>query len=519
MACDKPNPAYCGLPQVQLSGIGQGPAGRDGASAYDTWLSQGNVGTVNDFLAALKGPQGANGPRGVSGPPGLPSDALPVVTNGKDGAEHPIAYFTGARFSAQPTSTACDKLALLGGSRRLELGAIPFPSGTYLMQLNLQFGWTGTSGDLNGNCWVYQDETPLFEIDWARLHRGTGLNLGTVATLNDAFVAELTQGSALSIRASSAFTLVGGSVAVFGKPNYVIAKQPEPSTAGTYRYVRLTFEYYNFYQGYGAGNDPLLVNNIQVCSGGSVYYPTTAMTSAEEPTPFAVSASTEQPGYPGWKAFTNVATPNKGWMFRPPAVAANVNTFGIGLYPFKWISAPYVDFDMGEARAFDKIFLRTQADISGLGFVTRIWPLVMCVYVSNDAHSWRPYWRDTVMSSTTDHTISIKTNSFSVALYDSTRQRTVWPDAVELQDEDGYWYASTGPNPGYGLLPVSRRWIAVRVQYNTNAIAADIVDVRLDPNAPGGGRSCGQARGLAGTWVLGEWKTFDLYNLRPSWQA
>jgi hypothetical protein len=39
----------------------QGPAGQNGLSAYDIWLSQGNTGTEQDFINSLQGPQGTPG--------------------------------------------------------------------------------------------------------------------------------------------------------------------------------------------------------------------------------------------------------------------------------------------------------------------------------------------------------------------------------------------------------------------------------------------------------------------------
>lgn len=42
-----------------------GAPGRDGASAYQVWLRAGNVGTIDDYLNSLKGPQGEPGPMGT----------------------------------------------------------------------------------------------------------------------------------------------------------------------------------------------------------------------------------------------------------------------------------------------------------------------------------------------------------------------------------------------------------------------------------------------------------------------
>lgn len=47
-----------------------GVIGHDGASAYEIWLSQGNSGTEEDFLASLVGPTGPQGPQGPKGETG-----------------------------------------------------------------------------------------------------------------------------------------------------------------------------------------------------------------------------------------------------------------------------------------------------------------------------------------------------------------------------------------------------------------------------------------------------------------
>lgn len=38
-----------------------GPAGADGKSAYEVWLSEGNEGTEDDFFRSLQGPKGDTG--------------------------------------------------------------------------------------------------------------------------------------------------------------------------------------------------------------------------------------------------------------------------------------------------------------------------------------------------------------------------------------------------------------------------------------------------------------------------
>ena len=48
----------------------QGQAGADGMSAYEIWLSEGNVGSLAEFLASLVGPEGPEGLEGTPGPQG-----------------------------------------------------------------------------------------------------------------------------------------------------------------------------------------------------------------------------------------------------------------------------------------------------------------------------------------------------------------------------------------------------------------------------------------------------------------
>ncbi len=45
----------------------QGLTGQNGLSAYEVWLSQGNTGTVQDYLTAIVGPQGSQGIQGAAG--------------------------------------------------------------------------------------------------------------------------------------------------------------------------------------------------------------------------------------------------------------------------------------------------------------------------------------------------------------------------------------------------------------------------------------------------------------------
>ena len=79
-----------------------GPAGQDGTngidgvdgqSAYQIWLSRGNTGTEEDFIASLTGPTGANGPQGaqgeqgIQGPIGLTGLTGPAGQDGANGVD------------------------------------------------------------------------------------------------------------------------------------------------------------------------------------------------------------------------------------------------------------------------------------------------------------------------------------------------------------------------------------------------------------------------------------------------
>lgn len=57
-------------------------SGRQGYSAYEIWLKQGNIGTEEDFINSLKGERGEQGPQGDVGPRG---ETGPQGEQGKQG--------------------------------------------------------------------------------------------------------------------------------------------------------------------------------------------------------------------------------------------------------------------------------------------------------------------------------------------------------------------------------------------------------------------------------------------------
>jgi hypothetical protein len=96
----------------------QGPAGTNGQSAYQIWLSLGNTGTEADFINSLVGPQGpqgiqgntgATGPQGPAGPTGAQGPTGLTGATGPQGPQGPqgIQGNTGATGPQGPAGTGC----------------------------------------------------------------------------------------------------------------------------------------------------------------------------------------------------------------------------------------------------------------------------------------------------------------------------------------------------------------------------------------------------------------------------
>jgi hypothetical protein len=96
---------------VDAEGAVGGGAGEDGASAYEIWLEEGNVGSVDDFLASLIGPAGAPGDDGAPGPAGPVAPAWPVM-NFQVSGEIPDGWTAlPARVAVKP-GTTCELIEL-----------------------------------------------------------------------------------------------------------------------------------------------------------------------------------------------------------------------------------------------------------------------------------------------------------------------------------------------------------------------------------------------------------------------
>lgn len=67
---------YCGSNLKNSAGAGAtGATGATGSSAYDVWITNGGVGTINDFLTSLIGATGATGSDGIMGATGATGSA------------------------------------------------------------------------------------------------------------------------------------------------------------------------------------------------------------------------------------------------------------------------------------------------------------------------------------------------------------------------------------------------------------------------------------------------------------
>lgn len=67
-----------------------GPQGVNGSSAYDLWLSQGNQGSLADFMLSLVGPAGEQGSQGPQGPMGAVGPMGPQGIQGSQGNDGPM---------------------------------------------------------------------------------------------------------------------------------------------------------------------------------------------------------------------------------------------------------------------------------------------------------------------------------------------------------------------------------------------------------------------------------------------
>lgn len=218
---DDPNPReapppVCGPPDLVISGIVPGPAGQDGKSAYELWLAAGYTGTVEQFLASLKGAPGRTGDKGKAGAPGLSaSESGGTAPAGIPGGVYTRAYFTGAHFRPVDIGLACNTLIQLSKSRELVFGVSPVAAGKYLARATVQVGWVGEGDDEGGYVDLLVEGATKYRANWGLVQRGgPGIEYGTISDLSFTTEVDLTAGATISLKASG-LRLAGGTLHLY----------------------------------------------------------------------------------------------------------------------------------------------------------------------------------------------------------------------------------------------------------------------------------------------------------------
>ena len=106
------------FPEDNITGP-QGPAGADGASAYEVAVAGGFVGTEAEWLASLEGPQGPAGADGATGPAGADGavgPAGPGVPNGGTAGDT-LRKTSGADYATEWKSGVFTDPGTTGGAK------------------------------------------------------------------------------------------------------------------------------------------------------------------------------------------------------------------------------------------------------------------------------------------------------------------------------------------------------------------------------------------------------------------
>lgn len=196
----------------------QGPTGPTGAQG----------------VTGLRGPSGPTGPQGATGPQGpigLKGDTGATGQTGPAGSSAPVAVFTGKFWDPSfPYST--ELLGYSNARSTINLGNVPFASGQYLFQLDVQIAWNGNpagQNQRNGWLWISQIEANdqdgyIKKFPWTRIKNGgAGYNYGEVESYSHTFIGTLVQGQNLFVESSDDGPfLLGAQLAIFNVPDYVI---------------------------------------------------------------------------------------------------------------------------------------------------------------------------------------------------------------------------------------------------------------------------------------------------------
>lgn len=136
-----------------------------------------------------------------------------------------MALFSGAVWT--PTYPYTTELSNLVGGRKLDFGVNPLPTGLYMFILTVELGWNAggaTANNKNGNAWLKDGTTNVFEITHARLKTGTsGFGYGVSQGVTYQFKGEITNGNNLYLEAGLAdMYLLGATLSVWKLPNYYV---------------------------------------------------------------------------------------------------------------------------------------------------------------------------------------------------------------------------------------------------------------------------------------------------------
>lgn len=220
MSCDcnsscNSNPVAC-IPPGLLPTVVAGPQGPSGPTGPTG--PQGPIGPT--------GAQGPSGPTGPLGPIGLQGQIGATGATGPMGTNQPLAFFTGAQW--WPNQPYTDAIYAAAAQRLLRFGTIPFDSGEYLLQLDLQIAWNPSISETlnyNGDLFFQHRNGPDFEViyqvKFGRIRNGS-TKYGEVESYSHTLRANLSKGWTLELQAGSDFFIVGAQLTVFNSPTYTI---------------------------------------------------------------------------------------------------------------------------------------------------------------------------------------------------------------------------------------------------------------------------------------------------------
>lgn len=201
-------------PPVPVTTVVAGPMGPSGPAGPTG--PQGLRGFSGATGAGQTGPQGPIGLQGVTGITGA---------TGVAGTSPILALFTGYRWN--PNTPYTNALLELADQRLINMGAIPFSTGTYLFHVEMQLGWTGNGVESqSGDVWLQNGlANTVATFKWARLRPTSALtndNYGTVSSYGHWVQAAVTQFNNLILNSGDDVFLLGAQITAYAAPANVI---------------------------------------------------------------------------------------------------------------------------------------------------------------------------------------------------------------------------------------------------------------------------------------------------------